>query len=253
MPAPDLYSTTVPLPSRSLQIPDGATTAEAGAQLDAFFDDLIRAYPPETQGVLRMMYHDNENIWSVDTSRDQTLQQGFEANWQLRGDGAGCVVFDMLVDARLCETDILLRCAKIHEIAGHIGQAHERLLNAGYDQFMDDLRRGPLQLFLEQSIAPAEKMLIDALPEPLVAADLARIEDADMREAAGNTLRKGKARSYDDYIRLHHRPEGQELPEAAHAALHTRPDLAAFGRLMTGADGGEKLPPEPRRNDIHFR
>jgi hypothetical protein len=229
----DLYhGTTVPLPSLALRIVDADSAETACKKIDRFFDDLIRNYPPDTREVLRNMYYENANIYSVENAPGNRM----EANWRLHHEGAGIAVFEMLVDVRLCESEIFLRCTKIHEIAGHIGQAHERLQAIGFDEFMHEVREGTLGLFLEQSIAPAEKMLVDVLPMALVESDLLLIASQDMQDAVRTDIMRRKSHDYDSYIQLTHRQGlcavSTGLRSADHNRLHARPDLQAFGRYM---------------------
>ena len=114
-----------------------------------------------------------------------------------------------------------LRWNKIHEIAGHIGQMHQREEQIGSNARIEELC-GPdksFGRFMEQSIAPAEKHLLDALPQNIIERAILAIADTRKREDARLILSGRTGINMHLYIKLVHRGSLDELTEADHNAF----------------------------------
>jgi hypothetical protein len=249
----DPYRTaTIPLPSAPLRITETDTRDEVCEKLDRFFDDLIRNYPPKAQSLLKGMYYEDENIFSV----PDAIENRWEANWVVSREN-GMISYEMRVDVNLVDCPVLLRCNKIHEIACHLGQVHERISEVGFDGLMKDLQgETPFRRLLEQSVAPAEKMMVDAIPMRIFEEDLALIPKDSARDSTRADILYRKEISYDAYVRLCHRqidPLSASVTAKDHARLHSRPEVAAFDALMRGQKASAPAAPKSCRNDVHFR
>jgi hypothetical protein len=239
---PHLYSIiNIPLPSPD-RIPvfcDSDTEDEVCRKIDAYFDDTIRNYSAQTKQLLRDMYYRNTNvIW------DLRLQDGSQANWSLEPNG---LIFKMFIDSRLRECPIQVRLNKIHEIAVHIGQAHQRIEQIGYDAFMDELPT--FRKFTEQSAAPVEKILYDVLPSAVIERDLSHagigffsltgidgsISFVPTAEFLRNTFYPRQHMSFHQYIRLEHCPD-DGLTESNHRLFLENSQISQVMNLIAARD-----------------
>jgi hypothetical protein len=227
----DLYlNTTVPLPSAPLKITAEDTHGDACGKLDDYFDDLVRKYPRDIRIMLGDMYYNSAGLIIEEGMLEKTRRRGHCELARKEGDEDGyCAI---RIDAHIYECPLLLRCTKIHEIAGHAGQMAERVEKIGYDAWKKEADSGAFTRFTEQSIAPAEKMMFDALPSDLLGEDLDFMMDQKARGDVALFIMRDRAMAYDDYTRLKHTPETTPITEQDHQLLHSRLDLAAFRRVM---------------------
>lgn len=211
----------IPLPSKPLVIGSSDTEDEVCKKLDDYFDDIIRTYPKTVQTLLRGMYYDDISVEPVENS----LEKGYQANWQVAYDGQN-IQYKMVIDSRLLASPIMLRWNKIHEIGGHIGQVCQRIEQVGVGAWMEEINNGTFGKFLEQSIAPAEKLLIDALPLKAVEQDVLSLTDLNIRTLMIGEVARRKEFDLDKYIRLQHRP-GDNITETDHQLFIHRSDMQA--------------------------
>ncbi|HYO22730.1 MAG TPA: hypothetical protein VER36_10015 [Flavisolibacter sp.] len=192
-------------------------------KLDLFFDDVIRNYPAATQDLLRRMYYEDNGI----VIQEDLLKEGTQAYWE--GDREGEeITYRMVVDERIAKCPILLRMNKLHEIAGHIGQFHQAVSQAGVDDVLQEHGNGQFRVFMEQSVTLNEKMLLHAIPESIMDEDLSSLGEPD-RTTIKWDITDRKHLSVDDYVRLKHRSTEGNLPnDAKHSVFLCRPDVRAF-------------------------
>lgn len=225
----DLHVPLLPVTEWEIHPKDNAKTI--CRKIDLLFDIITSGYPNNTRLLLLDMYFNNRNVHPM----DGYLEQGTQANWTV------CmhdlfVGYHMTIDRRLMQCPILQRLNKIHEIAGHIGQANQRIRAVGFDQFEEEMHSNKFHIFTEQSIALVEKMLIDALPEKVIKADIKNIQDPRMRSEMLKDFKIRRALDYDRYSRLAHRkkscPASAMMTEKDYQQLHDRPDVSAFDERM---------------------
>lgn len=219
----------VPLPSKPLVISEEDSHYAVCQKIDRFFDDLIRNYPESTQDLLRAMYYDEANVLDV----EKAIEQSYQANWFQYADETG-IHYEMEIDCRLHASPIMCRWNKIHEVACHIGQTDQRIAQVGLDRWQKEFNS--FQRFTELSIAPAEKMLLDALPWNIIKEDLAYMNDASVASIVKNDIRTRKKMPYDEYVKLQHRisdPIDSIVAYAEHITLHLRQDVSVFNKLMS--------------------
>lgn len=218
---PAVRKINVPLPSKKLSIDPADTTENACAKIDAYFDDIIRDYPKSTQKLLCEMYYENKNVDASQTS----IEQNTQANWTLNHSQDGNV-FKMVIDSRLFNCPLNLRLNKIHEIAIHIGQAHQKIEQVGWDAFFREL--SAFQKFTEHSAALAEKILYDALPAKVLEHDLSKIHDKGIREAIAADYAARKKTTFDDYVHLQHRNNRDKCTPKDHELFLQNSQVARF-------------------------
>ena len=214
----------VPLPSKPLVIGDADTQDVVCQKLDDFFDDLIRDYAPNTQKILREMYHEYFWIYPV---KPTSLDEGMLATWYMTVDD-GNASFRMKVNEDMVDCPVTFRWLKIHEIAAHIGQAAERVSQVGIDKAVKEFNDEDLNGFLEQSVTLAEKMIIDAIPMRIFDMDIDCIQNPSSRDFLRLAVKQLKDTSLQDYTRLKHRPDEDRVNEEGHARFFQRADVAAF-------------------------
>ena len=119
----------VPIPSRLPVFSRSESLKSVSNKLDIYFDDIIRNYPIKTQEILKRMYYDNENVRVL----------GRFLYWQGIGGLAEVKDAGKHYFAHISHKDmqcpVFLRLTKIHEIAVHIGQFHQRISQVGYELF----------------------------------------------------------------------------------------------------------------------
>lgn len=221
----DIY---VPLPSKPLYLSEQDSYTNVCDKLDDFFDDIVRGYPDDTRELLTDMYYNNTNI----DFNGHTLEGGSFANWHIGGT-YNDLRYSMSVDSRCYNSGVFFRWNKIHEIAVHIGQAHQRVQQVGVDAFLEEVDSGDFNRLTELSVAPTEKMLLNALPIGVIEREL-----NVYNECAGDILRDDilirKDMAYDSYMRLQHRVLSCDLTasitEEDVSRLHSRPDMQAFNQ-----------------------
>ncbi len=226
----DLYHrTNVPLPSTPLLISDSDSLETVCRKIDNFFEDLIREYPDETQSLLRSMYYDDCNVVPV-----RSIEQGSQASWNLSA-GEDGIEYKMVLDERLFDTPILAKWNKIHEIAGHIGQVSHRIDMVGLDQWLEEVNNNSFRKFTELSIAPAEKALLDAIPETVIEGELKRL-DKSIQSTMRHDIHIRREMDYDQYVRLRHRSDqcslSASITEDEYRFFHSRPDVNSFAVQM---------------------
>ncbi len=169
------------------------------------------------------------------------------AEWRVGlGEGPQASAHRIFIERTLAPCPIVKRFLKIHEIAGHAGQAHERIAQIGLLSFlMTELPTKDFHFFAEQSAALPEKMLIDALPARIIAADLKK--GATDMKVAGAFLKNfiwSKKFTYRDYSMLLHRTPGpgieNKLGAEEYLMLRRRREVRAFDLLMEGRETGER-------------
>lgn len=213
----------VPLPSVAPKINASDTTEIVCTKIDRYFDDIIRGYPESTRQLLHDMYEDKENKY-IDSSKT-SIEEGQQANWQLDHSENGNH-FQMVIDTRLRNCPVTFRLNKIHEIAIHIGQAHQRLEQVGADTFFREL--GTFRKFTEQSVVLAEKILHDALPREIIARDLENIRHTSIFEVMEKDCLARKVINFDDYLHMQHRDHCDKLTPSDHETFLRNPHIASF-------------------------
>jgi len=226
----NLYQQTyVPLPSQPLIILESDTAEKAYKKIDLYFNDLIQGYPHETQEILRSIYNNDQDIILIDG-----IMNNLQANWNLSANDKG-IKYTMLLDKQLYKSPLLTRWNKIHEIAGHIGQVSHRISVARLDQWLDEVNSNAFAKFTEMSIAPAEKMLVDALPEKLIETELSYL-DHNIRGIMKHEISRRRTSDYTRYTHLEHRKAtcefSRSITEDDYNLLHSRPDIQKFDTLM---------------------
>lgn len=223
----NLYKTiNIPLPSQPLMLCPKDCYQTICDKLDDFFDDIISGYPDETQNLLRDMYYNNTNV----VFDGHTIEGGSFANWHLTG-SCDDLVYSMTVDSRCYDADIFFKWNKIHEIAVHIGQAHQRIQQVGVEDFLKEVENQDFNRFTELSVAPVEKILLDALPENIIKQELSYYH-GPVRDILENDLVNRRRMGRDDYMRLQHRHGActltASITESDIALLHSRIDIQHF-------------------------
>lgn len=224
----------VPVPATPFKMEKEDTSESICKKIDKLFDDITNGYPDKTRQLVREMYYNNEGVFPL---HRQAEEENAFATWQLFRDqydpeGTHCV----FIDQDLYPCQIVNRFCKIHEIAGHAGQAHQRISKAGFDTFIQEYQSGIFSAFTDQSVCLSEKMLVDALPSRLIAADLASSQSKPSAQAFMSEFLRLKKFSYGDYTSLSHRAEdcsaAQKLPAEYYDDFHKRPDVKKFDRYM---------------------
>lgn len=230
----NLYqSVYIPLPSRPLELHATDSYQTICDKLDDFFDDIISGYPEETQELLNDMYYNNTQV----SFNGNTLETGAFANWHINGDYDN-LNYSMSVDSRCYDAEVFFRWNKIHEIAVHIGQAHQRIQQIGIEDFLKEIENRDFNRFTELSVAPVEKLLLDTLPENIIAQELSYYNDL-AHEILENDISVRRNMKYDHYMRLQHRVHScaltASITEDDVARLHSREDVQQFNNTINTA------------------
>jgi len=200
----------VPLPSKPLSISSSDTTKMVCDKIDGYFEDIIRNYLPPTQTLLRKMYYEDKNV-----------TYGFHP-----GSAGTCSIKEsknddifVTINSQVENRPIAVRMIKIHEIAVHAGQLHQRIAQVGFDTYSRE--RNQFYKFTEQSVSLSEKILLDALPDKILSQELGRLEwkyelydDQDM--------------SVDNYVHLQHRHDHDKLTPHDHELFLCNPRVKSF-------------------------
>lgn len=215
----------VPLPSKLLSIHFTDSSKEVCEKIDAYFEDIIRDYPVETQQFLREMYVDKENKYIY--SSKKSIEKGDFARFNLtKNERTGSLSYQMEIDPRLRACPITFRLNKIHEIAIHAGQHHQRIGQVGLDTFVRELEA--FNKFTEQSVLLSEKILYDALPEEVIARDLDNICEMPGFEIVENEHLVRKEENIDDYVHLQNRYDYLNFTPSDHEAFLRNKQVSAF-------------------------
>jgi len=205
----------VPVPSKKLIIHPSDTTAVACVKLDAYFDDVIRNYPESTKRLLRDMYYRDKNVSLV----EQLVETGCRARAICKGNKFG-VHFSVEIDKGMAISPIDVRMLKMHEIAVHVGQQHQRIEQVGMAKFFQ--AKDQFSKFTEQSVAIMEKIMIDSIPEGVILQS-----GSDLFVYLDNT-NVGKKTTVDDYLHLAHRENCDKLTPFDHELFLQNKNVDAF-------------------------
>ncbi len=172
----DFYSSVyIPVPTRPLDISATDTTETVCAKIDAYFDDIISGYPNDTQKLLRNMYYKNKDVVPVDGLMEGERAMAVFSCGPLLSIFGVRTGYKVEVDSRLISLPITSRWLKVHEIAGHVGQDHQRINQVGYDAWLEEWESGAFKKFTEQSVGLSEWVLLKALPVELLLNELQNI------------------------------------------------------------------------------
>lgn len=188
--------------------------------IDMFFNDLIRNYPESTRFVLYRMYYAGENIFP----KENLIEEGAFASWSLSLLSDGSIRYNMNVDSKLTDCPVVLRWQKIHEIAGHLGQVHQRIEQVGLTTWLGE--KEEFFVFSEHSVAFAEKAFLDALPDRVITRDLANIQDTSCRAGMLREVSFRTGLTVEDYTALKH--YGGFQPTYDPAKVFIREDIKAW-------------------------
>ncbi|MDP1574637.1 MAG: hypothetical protein Q8L78_06880 [Coxiellaceae bacterium] len=213
---------TVPLPSIVPTIYSYEAEETVCVKIDAYFDDIIRNYSDSTKQLLCDMYYNNKNVKSL----VNTIENGSAANWRIRYKNKNRLVFEMTIDQKLRLCPIQFRLRKIHEIAVHIGQAHQIIEQVGLDTFISGL--STFQKFTERSVAFPEKILFDSLPKNITDRDILKIPQSLTRRIMANEVAFRKAMSISDYLHLKHRASDDKLTQSDHELFLNNQNITQF-------------------------
>jgi hypothetical protein len=180
----------------------------ASKAIDGYFEELIGGYPIETQKLLRQMYFDKVNVVEIVGMR----ARGAHASWSVEVT-EGEYHWEMTVDPTVTRSKILFKLNAVHEIGVHIGQAHQRISQVGFSQFVSEVNSGKFTKFTEISAAAAEKRILDAIPfESFVMDVVNSFPDRAFGQLLINDYHFRRRTPFDTYIEMHHRP-GDGLTE----------------------------------------
>lgn len=194
----------VPAPSDFSDIGFSASSQEVCRHTDRLFDNLILGYPNDIQILLNDMYYNNRNIVPL----KGFIEYGAQANWRFESNKTG-QKYSMIIDERLLACPVILRWNKLHEIAGHIGQAAHCVKEVGVQAFSSEFnaQSEQLQKFFEISVAPYEKVFLDSLPAKAIEEDVSKIEDGAIEKIMLNDIETRRRVSPYDYVRFIHRKD----------------------------------------------
>lgn len=224
----DFSSVNIPLPSKQLVINASDSEAVICSKIDHYFEDIIRDYPDSTKSFIREMYYNDKNIVEEDL-----ISKGGQANWHLNHYETHDD-FRMTIDPNISHAPILFRLDKLHEIGVHIGQAHQRMEQQGFDQLKKEDKA--FNRFTEQSVAIAEKFVFDALPMEVIERDCSYISDPTIRELIENDCWVRKTMSFDNYVSLKHRSNHHDLISTDHSAFRNHPQIKEYIKQRENID-----------------
>lgn len=231
----DLYrSIHVPVPTKAFAINPKDKSEEVCAKLDALFDDITQGYPADTRNLVRAMYYEDTGVFPL---HGLVVEQSAFAMWQIFQDEETVDgVHVTFIDQALIGCPITAKFCKMHEIAGHAGQAHQRISQIGLDGFLVECSSGVFNSFTDQSVSLAEKVILDAMPMHILQRDLRYSPDAQVAKLFLNEFGALKRFDYEDYSLLLHRvpfcPVAANLSVESHERFHEREDVAAFDDVM---------------------
>ena len=227
-------SVHVPVPKKPFQISEADTTDDICAKLDGLFDDITEGYPKDTRELVSAMYYEDMGVFPV---VDLIREQAAFATWQLFQDEEEPQgVHVILLDVGISDCRIVEKFCKMHEIAGHAGQAHQRISQIGVEGFLKECDKGIFNTFTDQSVSLAEKVMLNALSMTVIGNDLAGADDKKAATAFFNQFYDMKRYNYEDYTLLLHR--SQFCPIAANLSVqdynrfHAREDVKSFDKVM---------------------
>ncbi len=194
--------------SNSAQITDPARAA-ALVVIDEYFDELISQYPESTRTLLREIYYDQKHISVSETDlgfeSDATGSVMKYANWQMDKTHDQPARWTVTVDADVRRSPILFRLNLIHEVAIHLGQAHQRAQKVGLVEFAKE-GGGAFRKVTELSAAVAENQLLQWLPFEVFAADVkAAVRDKVKSDFILADYYARRERKLDQVLTLSHR------------------------------------------------
>lgn len=228
----------VPVPSKKLIIHPSDTTTVVCAKLDAYFDDIIRNYPESTKRLLRDMYYRDKNVLI-----GRVYETPYGAALAMVKSNRFGVHFSVKLDKRVATSPIAVRMLKMHEIAVHVGQYHQRIEQVGIEKFFQECDQ--FGNFTEQSVAIIEKIMVDAVPkrvliqsESLKASNIFHAFKTSFDFYLDSVFKTGfdfyldntdrrKNTTVDDYLHLAHY-KGLKLTPFDHELFLQNPNVDAF-------------------------
>jgi hypothetical protein len=236
-PMPLYPSLHVPIPFQPPDIAPDDQIGDACRKLDRFFDSISRGYPKGTRNFINTMYHENHGIFPL-----RLESQGAYGAWNLYEDkSAPSGVHVVFIEQGLYDLPLVSRFIKMHEVAVHAGQAHQRISEVGIRRFLRENKDGDFYTFTEQSAALQENVLLNALPPNLIAMDLASVAASPEKMTAVHFMKdflRYKDLGYAEYSRLmhrlHDRDEAAMHGDASYNAFHARADVKKFDAYMLG-------------------
>ncbi len=234
----------IPLPSKPLIIGKTDSIEEVSQKLDRYFDDIIRNYPKSTRKFLNHMYYSDSEVGD-DIIYKYKFEKKYQkkespltinyGNWNISYHTTcdnKIVTYTATFDPLLRECPIIYKISKMHLIATNLGQIHQCIEFVGKDQFSEKYDNDHFILFLEQSAAPAEKILINALPYSVIDRDLKGATSRHVEFIIKHDMCIRRLVTYNDYAQLKHQYEMYEINELVtddqHSLFYSRTDLQQF-------------------------
>lgn len=244
MSGPNLYkSIHIPIPRKPFEVSDSDTADQICTKLDGLFNDITEGYPSETRSLVRAMYYENEGVFPI---TDLINEQAAFATWQVFQDEEEPQgVHVVFIDQAIAPCKIVEKFCKMHEVAGHAGQAHQRISQIGINDFLKECASGVFNKFTDQSVSLAEKVILNALSMTMIDRDLAEATDKRAATAFFNQFYDMKRYNYEDYTLLLHRsrfcPIAADLSVQDYNRFHARDDVKKFDKLMRDDTPAETL------------
>src|SRR3990167_5699746 len=147
----------IPLPKKKVSITKQDTEETISQKLYDYFEDIINGYPASTKTLLKKIYYENQNVVLVDTFL-KPGSEGLSAICYLSHNNTTYThSFEIHIDINIFAAPLHAKLLKIHEIAIHVGQHHQRILEVGMEEHSKESKL--FQKFTELSVAPAEKYI----------------------------------------------------------------------------------------------